>query len=142
MLAYAQRNAPHARIALAIEGGAMQASSWIINSNATVIGMGGFAGSDNAPTVNELANWVATGQLQYVLGTTPGKGGGFFGGGPFGGGPFGGRNGPAGQRDQWVQQHCTVVDPSAYGGSASDNTGGFPFPFGFTLSLYHCAASK
>lgn len=124
ILDYVTRNAPHARIPLAIEGGAMQAAPWIIGSDATVIGMGGFAGSDNAPTIAQLSQWTATGQLGYVLG---GGGGGF-------GGATGGTGATdyAAQRDQWVTQHCAVVSPGAYGGSSGGGFGG-------AQTLYRCA---
>lgn len=128
ILDYVTRNAPNARIKLAVEGGATQAAPWIIDSDATVIGMGGFAGSDNAPTVAQLSQWSATGQLGYVLGGGGRGFGGFFGGGTGGTGA----TDYATQRDQWVAQHCAVVSPSAYGGSSGGGFGG-------TQTLYRCA---
>lgn len=131
ILAYVVKNAPNARIKLAIEGGAMQAAPWIIDSNETIIGMGGFAGSDNAPTVAQLSQWTASGQLGFVLGS---GGGGRFGGGGFAGLTGGGTNYSA-QRQQWVSQHCAVVDPTAYGGSTGSTQAG---PFGGAQTLYRC----
>ena len=51
--------------------------------------MGGFSGSDNAPTVSQLQQMVADGELKYVL--------------------LGGRGGSTGVSD-WVQAHGTAVD--------------------------------
>ena len=119
ILAYVTRNAPGARIKLALEEPSMQAATWIINSDVTVIGMGGFMGTDNAPTTAQLSNWVATGQLKYVLAEQAGG----FGG--FGGGRGGGASA---ERASWVKQHCTVVSPSAYGGGTGQ-------------TLYQCTGS-
>jgi 4-amino-4-deoxy-L-arabinose transferase-like glycosyltransferase len=102
ILAYVTRNAPDARIKLALEEPSMQAATWIIDSDVTVIGMGGFMGTDDAPTTAQLANWVATGQLRFVLAQ---RAGGFARGGA-----------TSTARSAWVKQHCTVVSPSAYGG--------------------------
>jgi hypothetical protein len=130
ILNYVARNAPNASIKLAIEGGATQAAPWIIDSAETVIGMGGFAGSDDAPTVAQLAHWSATGQLVFVLG----GGGGRIDGFP---GLTGGATDYATQRDQWVIQHCTVVNPSAYGGSAARGQAAVS-TFGGAQTLYRC----
>jgi 4-amino-4-deoxy-L-arabinose transferase-like glycosyltransferase len=149
---YVVRKAPNARIKLAIAGSSMGAAPFIINTDQTIIGMGGFLGADNAPSVNQLAQWVASGQLRFVLLAASGPGGGA--GGPRGaalGGLTGGVNYST-QRDLWVRQHCTVVDPSAYGG-ASANSAGADVPGGLPggmagglaaigfgqQSLYDCA---
>jgi hypothetical protein len=90
--------------------------------------MGGFMGSDPAPTLDQLKAYVAVGRLRYVM--IGGRGGP---GGP--GGP-GGRGGPGGffggdgvgnvatERSTWVEKACTPVttvgDGSLYdcGGAA------------------------
>jgi hypothetical protein len=64
ILAYAQANSGGTRITLAVAGGANAAEAYLIHSDATVIGMGGFSGQDPAPTVATLAQWVQRGQLQ------------------------------------------------------------------------------
>ncbi len=79
------------------------------------MGMGGFTGSDPAPTLAQLKAYVASGQLRYVL-VGGGRGGGGFGG--------------AGSSDtssvqSWVTSTCTVID---YAGSGSS-------------SLYDCSAA-
>ncbi|MFR9731336.1 ArnT family glycosyltransferase [Saccharopolyspora sp. MS10] len=124
-------------IPLAVEGGAQGASSYIINSDLRVIGMGGFTGSDDAPSVELLERWKQQGSLGFVLlGGRGGPGGGPGGPGPSGqdpsgqgdqardGRPGGGMPGTGGastERQEWVQRNCTLVDPAVYGGTA--NTG-------------------
>ncbi|MFY9808753.1 MAG: glycosyltransferase family 39 protein [Pseudonocardiaceae bacterium] len=124
ILAYAQANSGGSRITLAVAGGAMAAEAYLIHSDATVIGMGGFSGQDPAPTVATLAQWVQQGQLRFVLASGPEQARGS-------GGRWGGsRGGVSAWRTQWVQQHCAVVDPSAYG--ASDRV----------ATLYDCAKGR
>ena len=80
--------------------------------------MGGFTGSDPAPTLAQLQQYVAFGKLRYVL--VDGRGGGFGGfGGP------GGSDSAASSVTSWVTSTCTAVD---YSGSGSS-------------SLYDCAAA-
>ncbi|GAB3551758.1 4-amino-4-deoxy-L-arabinose transferase-like glycosyltransferase [Actinopolyspora lacussalsi] len=107
VLDYAIQHSGSARIKLAISGGSMSASSYILHSDATVIGMGGFTGSDNAPSVSQLAEWTDNGELRYVLGSGGGPGGGGRGGGPGGGGY-------SQQRSEWIEQNCSEVDSSEY----------------------------
>jgi hypothetical protein len=44
------------------------------------------------------------------------------------------------ERQRWIEQHCTVVDPGAYGGKAaqSGGGGGGPVHLGVPDTLYHC----
>ena len=104
-----------------------------------VIGMGGFMGSDDAPSVTLLKQWQSQGSLGFVL--TSAAGATATGGG----GGFGRGGGIAEQRTQWVQQNCKVVPSSAYGvtaSSTSDQTGGFPGGGrgGGAQTLYNCLA--
>ncbi|MDR7300740.1 glycosyltransferase family 39 protein [Haloactinomyces albus] len=131
-------------IPLATTGGAMRASGYIIHSDLTVVGMGGFTGADDAPTVAQLNRWQHTDQLGFVLlGGGPGGGmpGGFPGGARSGGqdgsaspgsGAAGVPSGPerGGERAQWVRESCDLVEPAAYGGS--ENSGGS------SVQLYDC----
>jgi len=66
-----------------------------------VLTMGGFSGTDEAPTADELRTLVDSGQLRFVLagGQGPGPGAGIGGGAGFGGGAA-----------AWVADACTVVD--------------------------------
>jgi 4-amino-4-deoxy-L-arabinose transferase-like glycosyltransferase len=117
ILDYVVKNASGAQIVMAVEGGSKAASGYIINSDATVIGMGGFLGSDNAPSVDLLAGWKASGKLGFVLDSGMSRG---FGGGS-------GQAGPSAQRTTWVKQNCKVVPASAYGGTS-------------TQTLYNCVS--
>jgi 4-amino-4-deoxy-L-arabinose transferase-like glycosyltransferase len=96
ILDYAKAHSDGAEITLAIEGGAQAASSYIIATDETVIGMGGFSGSDPAPSVDQLAAWVHEGKLKFVLAGGRGGGGGM-------------RGGESSERDTWVQQNCKQV---------------------------------
>ncbi|MEV6228268.1 glycosyltransferase family 39 protein [Saccharopolyspora shandongensis] len=136
MLDYVQANAGDLDVPLAVEGGSMGASSYIINSDVTVVGMGGFSSSDEAPSVAQLAERKRAGQLGFVqLGGMGGPGGpggmqrrdgmgdrDGMGEAPDGVQLPGGMPGRGGQiaqeRDAWVKQNCTLVDPAAWGGSA------------------------
>lgn len=72
--------------------GSQTTASIIIQTGAPVVTIGGFSGSDNAPTVAQLAAMVASGELRYVL----------VGGG---GGPGGGQSAIT----EWVTEHGTAV---------------------------------
>lgn len=132
ILDYAVEHAPQARIKLAVEGGAMAASSFILGSDETVIGMGGFTSGDNAPSVDELKEWTKSGELRYVLGSDRNSGG---------------RPGMTGsanyskQRSDWIADNCTKVPASAYGGTSSKESSGSAMGFGAGADvLYDCAA--
>ena len=93
--------------------------------------MGGFTGTDAAPTVAQLEQYVKQGKLRYVL--TGGRGG--LGGG------FGGARGTASSAASWVEQNCSVVPASAYGGSttsASASAGVRAVAAAAAGTLYHC----
>ncbi|MGP4017912.1 ArnT family glycosyltransferase [Saccharopolyspora sp. 5N708] len=150
LIDYVQADAGDLQVPLAVEGGAHGAAAYIINSDLTVVGMGGFSGGDDAPSVAQLTEWKQTGQLGFVL-LGGGMGGGMGGGLPerdgmrvLNGMPLpdgaelpegmsgpGGRGGPGGQlgseREEWVKQNCTPVEPAAWGGSAES-----------ALALYTC----
>jgi len=62
--------------------GSQEAGSIELASGDAVMAMGGFSGSDPAPTLAQLQEYVRTGQLRYILiGGGGGPGGGFGGGG-------------------------------------------------------------
>ena len=132
ILDYAVEHAPHARIKLAVEGGAMAASSFILGSDETVIGMGGFTSSDNAPSVDQLKEWTKSGELRYVLGSDTNSGGrpGMTGSADY-----------SKQRSDWIADNCTKVPASAYGGTSSNTSSGSAMGFGARADvLYDCAA--
>jgi len=70
-----------------------------------VMAMGGFMGSDPAPTLDQLKAYVAEGRLRYVL--LAGRGAGGAGPGGFFGGD--GRGNVAGERTTWVTTSCSRV---------------------------------
>jgi 4-amino-4-deoxy-L-arabinose transferase-like glycosyltransferase len=92
--------------------GSQSAAPLIIATGEPVIAIGGFTGSDPAPTLAEFQRMVADGEVRYVL--IGGSGGG--GGGGFGG-PGGGGTGS--DISSWVTSAGTAVDASAYGGSTA-----------------------
>jgi len=102
ILDYVKQHDGGAAITLAVEGGSHAADPFIITTDDTVIGMGGFSGSDNAPSVSQLQQWVSAGTVKFVLlnaggfgggGMNRGGAGGGFGGGMGGGMGAGGRGG-------------------------------------------------
>ena len=65
---------------------AMQASTLIADYDLSVMALGGFSGNDPTITVDQFADYVAAGEVRYVLanGAGPGAGpAGIFGGGQF-----------------------------------------------------------
>ncbi|GLY68018.1 ArnT family glycosyltransferase [Amycolatopsis taiwanensis] len=107
MLDYVRRNSGDAEIKLAFEGGSVAASTYIIDSDTTVVGMGGFVGRDPVPMPNQLDQWQRDGRLAFVFSYSDIK---------MSFGPFG----PGGtERTKWVLSHCTAVPASAYGGKTA-----------------------
>jgi hypothetical protein len=139
ILDYATEHSGDARITLAVEGGSMGSATFILNSDATVIGMGVFSGSDNAPSVQQLRKWTKSGELRYVLGSDSGSSGGL-------GALMGGADSAASQRSTWISENCTKVPAKEYGGSTSDAGGGDSAAGGMmgltATTLYDCAASS
>lgn len=76
--------------------GSMQGASIQLATGKPVLMMGGFTGSDPAPTLAQLKSLIASGQLKYIL----------VGGGQAGG-PMG--RGASSEVTTWVTQHCTQV---------------------------------
>jgi 4-amino-4-deoxy-L-arabinose transferase-like glycosyltransferase len=83
---------------------AQGAGSIELASGQPVMAMGGFTGSDPAPSLDQLKALVASGKLRFVLVGSGGQGG-----------PGGGPGGGSSEVDAWVTSVGTVVD---YGGSA------------------------
>ncbi len=107
LVRYLQSNRGSAQYLLAAFG-SQSAAPIIIATGEPVIAIGGFNGSDNAPTLAQFQKLVAAGKVHYVL---------MSGGGPGGGGRPGGPGGGSGSSiRQWVTANGTQVD---YGGSAA-----------------------
>ncbi len=84
-------------------GSANQAGPLQLASGVPVMAMGGFMGSDPAPTLEQLQAYVRDGSLRFVLlGGRDGGPGGFFGGD--------GQGSVAGERSDWVTTACSPVD--------------------------------
>ena len=92
----------HGETWLVAVSSANQAGPIQLASGVPVMAMGGFMGSDPAPTLAELQADVRAGRLRYVLLGGPGGGpGGFFGGDGVGN--------VAAERTQWVRSACTPI---------------------------------
>jgi hypothetical protein len=79
--------------------GSMGAAPLALDSGTDVMAIGGFSGSDPAPTLAQFEGYVAAGQVHYFVSE---------------GGAGGGRGGPGGERSgstisSWVQQHFTAT---------------------------------
>ncbi|MFT4035047.1 MAG: glycosyltransferase family 39 protein [Patulibacter sp.] len=92
LIKYLQANQGSAKYLVAATGSQTTASI-IITTGEPVVTIGGFTGSDAAPTVSQLAQMVKSGELKYVLI----------------GGNGGGGAGSSSSITQWVQEHGTAV---------------------------------
>jgi 4-amino-4-deoxy-L-arabinose transferase-like glycosyltransferase len=80
------------RWAAAVEGSNSAASLELASGGKAVMAMGGFTGSDPAPTLAEFEQWARAGDITY-----------YIAGGGVGGGP--GRQGSSSQITAWVEAH-------------------------------------
>lgn len=67
ILAYTTAQDAHAPISLAVEGGTYGTDPFLLNTGARVVALGGYLGLDPAPTAGQLADWVRTGRVRFVL---------------------------------------------------------------------------
>ena len=109
LLAYLVENRGAATWLVAVSGSGSAATIQLATGQ-PVLTMGGFNGSDAAPTGQQLAELVRAGRLRYVLA------GGDRGGG-FGDGQGPGRSGGTSAL-AWVSASCAVVDSGSTGGAA------------------------
>jgi len=109
--------------------GSGNAAAIQLAAGAPVLTIGGFSGTDPAPTEAQLRTLVASGRLRYVL--VGGQGGQ---GGP---GGLGGPGGPGGQSIQgltsWVTGACVVVTDATFGANTSGGGSG--------ATLYDCSSA-
>jgi 4-amino-4-deoxy-L-arabinose transferase-like glycosyltransferase len=123
--------------------GSSTAGPIALQSGRNVIDMGGFMGSDPAPSLAKLKSFIDSGQLHYVLLSSGGSAVGARGGMVVGAlGVLGGRRGVPGasisaatsqaisERDAWIEAHGTVV----YVSGDSSTAGG--------TTLYYFSGSK
>ena len=106
LLSYLVANRGAARWIVAADS-AQEAGSIEIATGLPVMAMGGFTGSDPAPTLEQLKSYVASGELRFVLASTVGSGGGLG---------VGSGSDSSSARTSWVISTCKLVN---YGGSAS-----------------------
>ena len=107
LVSYLESHQGSARYLLAAVG-SNTAAGIALETGRDVIAMGGFMGSDPAPSLAKLEQLVHSGQLHYVL----------LGGG-IGGGPGGGRGSTAtAARDAWIEAHGKLVTVPGQTGSA------------------------
>lgn len=132
VLDYVVARAPDVPLTLLVEGGGLASSEFILDSTEPVVGMGGFLGADPVPTVDVLDRWRSDGTLRYVLSAAPG---------PDRLGGIAGMGGEAARdRVTWVHEHCALVPPSAYGGTAFTSADDLPIPSYGDSALFDCAA--
>lgn len=109
LIAYLAEDAGSARWIVAVSGSGTAAGIQLA-TGLPVMAMGGFNGSDAAPTLEQLQAYVASGELRYVL--LSGSGGG--------GGPS---SSSTSDRDAWVTSTCSVVDTGSSSGTLYNCTG-------------------
>jgi hypothetical protein len=122
--------------------GSSTAGPIALESGRNVINMGGFMGSDPAPSLAKLKGFIDSGQLHYVLLSSSSGGSGEAAGARTGGmssgilGARAGVGGPGGlggdasaatraaisERDEWIEKHGTVVHVSGESSSAGGTT--------------------
>jgi hypothetical protein len=112
--------------------GSSTAGSLALQSDRNVVDMGGFMGSDPAPSLAKLKSFIASGQLHYVLLSGGGQGGGAAGapgarasGGP-GGGTSAASSAAVSARDAWAASHGTVVHVAGDSSNAAGTLYYFP----------------
>ncbi len=138
---------------------AMQASTLIADYDLSVMALGGFSGNDPTITVDEFADYVAAGDVRYVLTNGGGPGGVLGGGGqflPFGPGPNRGvpgnavpngpRNLPGGQPPAQNQSATTAQQRGAGVVMAAVRSvctpvTGSEAPSQYSGSLYDCSGA-
>jgi hypothetical protein len=102
LLAYLKAHQGTAKYLVAAVGSST-AGELALQSGRNVVNMGGFMGSDPAPSLSKLKSLVSSGQLRYVLLSSNGGQGG-----PGGGGPSGSSTATQ-ARDAWIKAHGVVV---------------------------------
>lgn len=133
MITYLEAHRDGATWLVAVQGSTAAATIILATGGLPVMAMGGFRGTDPVPTLAQFEQYVKQGKLHYVIVGGQGIGGAFGGGGALGRG--GGS--PAASVTTWVEQNCTAVPASAYGGPAASSTAGTAAGGG-AGGLYRC----
>jgi 4-amino-4-deoxy-L-arabinose transferase-like glycosyltransferase len=84
------------------------AAGYQLASGDPVMAIGGFNGTDPAPTLAQFEAYVGAGKIHYYISSGGFGGGGFGGGGIGGGGIGGGSGGDASKISSWVASHFTA----------------------------------
>jgi hypothetical protein len=88
--------------------GANEAAGYQLSTDDAVMAIGGFNGTDPAPTLAQFEKLVAAGDIHYFIASGTGGAGGFGGGGTGPGTTGGaGSSGTATQITSWVEAHFT-----------------------------------
>jgi 4-amino-4-deoxy-L-arabinose transferase-like glycosyltransferase len=119
MIAYLEAHRDGATWLVAVQGSTEAAEIILQTGGLPVMAMGGFRGTDPAPTLAQFEQYVKQGKVHYVIAGGRGIGGGFGGASGGGGGLGGGGGSVVGSVTTWVEQNCTAVPASAYGSPAS-----------------------
>jgi len=130
MIAYLEAHRDGATWLIAVQGSSAAASIILATGGIPVMAMGGFRGTDAAPTLAQFEQYVKQGKVHYVL--TGGRGG--LGGGGFGGGS----GGTVASVTSWVEQNCSAVPASAYSGAASGGSATSGVAGTAATGLYRC----
>ena len=113
-----------------MQGSSAAASIILATDGIPVMAMGGFRGTDAAPTLAQFEQYVKQGKVHYVLaGARGGLGGGGFGGGS---------GGTVASVTSWVEQNCTAVPASAYSAGSAATSGGTGTAADAAQTLYRC----
>jgi hypothetical protein len=92
---------------MAVEGGSQAAGAYIVATDETVVGMGGFDGKDPVPSVDQLSTWVREGRLRFVL---------------TGGGMMMMDENAVIERSKWIEQNCKPVLTAGEGATLHECT--------------------
>jgi 4-amino-4-deoxy-L-arabinose transferase-like glycosyltransferase len=113
-LDYAIAQDATAPIELAVEGGSYGADPYLVRTDARVAALGGYLGLDPAPTATQLADWVRTGRVRFVL--LPAV---FLRMGGNQSNPAQGQELAITQRLGWITRHCARVPAARIGPDAA-----------------------
>jgi 4-amino-4-deoxy-L-arabinose transferase-like glycosyltransferase len=83
--------------------GSMSAAPIQLATGKAVMAVGGFNGSDDAPTLAQFKAWVAAGEVRYFIAGSQGVGG-----------PGGASDGAASQITSWVEQNFSSSTVDGY----------------------------
>ncbi|MBA8794823.1 4-amino-4-deoxy-L-arabinose transferase-like glycosyltransferase [Friedmanniella endophytica] len=81
--------------------GDQSAAGYILSTDTAVMAVGGWSGSDDAPTLAQFQQYVQQGKISYFIASGQGGGG-------MGGGPGGNTDTSASQITSWVEAHYTA----------------------------------